>query len=109
MAFAEELPEMDHNEILGYEHQHGAFHLIFLNSDAEHYRIKKRIKITKSLLREEVEITELGIKGTCLLAELFTAVYLGDLTSYYVAIMNGVDPTPVEFIEKLKQEMGPFL
>lgn len=103
------LPEMNHNEINGFEHQNAPLHLVFISSDQDHRRVQKRVKITKQLLRDDVEITEIGVKGKSFLTELFTAVYIGDLASYYLAIKYGTDPSPVEIIEKLKKELGPFL
>ncbi len=109
MAGHHVLPELDHNEINGFEHQNAPLHCIFLSSDTNHRRVQKRVKVTKALLRDDVEVTEIGIKGKTFLTELFTALYIGDLASYYLALKYGTDPSPVPIIENLKKEMGPFL
>ena len=40
---------------------------------------------------------------------MFSAIYLGDLTSYYLALKYSTDPTPVDIIERLKKELGPYI
>jgi len=53
-------------------------------------------------------VLEVESEGQSLLARMFSLIYLGDWTSYYLAILNGVDPTPVKVIEYLKDELGKF-
>jgi len=69
-------------------------------------------KFTKKLIKEvnaEVTFTEINIKGPDALTRIFTTIHLGDLISYYLAMIYATDPTPVEIIERLKKEMGPFI
>ncbi len=67
--------------------------------------------ITKSIIEKKAGIIrEVWSEGDSLLARIFSLVYLGDFVSFYLAILNGVDPTPVKMIDLLKKELGkPFL
>ncbi|RJQ16923.1 bifunctional phosphoglucose/phosphomannose isomerase [Candidatus Woesearchaeota archaeon] len=109
MAFSHAFPELDHNAIMGFEHLIGHFHVIFLKSDLDHKRIQKRMDITEKLIRRKTTVTSLNIKGENYLSQLFTAIHIGDLTTYFLALRYRIDPSPVDYIEELKKEMGPYL
>jgi len=105
-AFYNIIPEMNHNELVGYTHLNGDFHVIFIRNDDDHERIQKRIKINRSIIKENgVEATEIEIKGDCFLTKLFSAIYIGDWVSYYLALEEGIDPTPVDIVENLKNKL----
>ena len=104
------LPEMDHNEIVGFhclkrtEHR---FCLLLLRDENDSERIKKRIETTKSLIGSQLGgANELTAQGKSRLARLLSLIFMGDLLSVYVAILHGVDPTPVDIITKLKRELS---
>ena len=44
-------------------------------------------------------------EGNSLIEQMLWTVNLGDFVSIYLALLNNVDPTPVELIEKLKDEL----
>jgi len=105
-AFCHVFPELDHNELVGYDNIKAGYHVIIIKDDDDYVKIKKRMDITKRLISEAgINVTEMVIKGDCFLTKLFSAIYLGDLTSYYLALKYGTDPTPVDIIEKLKKEL----
>ncbi len=112
LAFGHVLPEMNHNEIVGWkvlQRQMSEMAVIFLRDGEEHPRIKERMRITKGIVSEfSNKIIEVQSEGKSLLARLFSLVYLGDWTSYYLALLNGVDPTPVRIIDYLKWELTKF-
>jgi len=109
VAFSNKFPELDHNEITGFQIKNGIFHAVMLTSDADSSRMRKRMQISKELLQKnQVSVTELNVKGS-VLTKIFTAIYAGDLTSYYLALRYHVDPLPVDTIEQLKRQMGPFI
>jgi glucose/mannose-6-phosphate isomerase len=104
-AFFAELPEADHNEICGWERGRGAAPLsaIFLESDDQHPRVRQRIELTA----EQVEatgapISRVGARGETPLERVLSLVLLGDLTSVYLAVLDGIDPTPVEALDRFK-------
>lgn len=105
-AFTSIFPEMNHNEInaLGGMDRKRDFAIV-IRDEKDHPRIKKRIDICKSLMEQRVDVEEIKTEGKSLLARIFSIIYLGDFTSYYLAIRNRVDPTPVEIIEKLKLKL----
>ncbi len=105
-AFCHVFPELNHNELVGYGNIKAGYHVVIIKDDEDHIRVKKRMDITKRLISESgINVTEMVIKGECFLTKLFSAIYLGDLTSYYLALKYGTDPTPVDVIEELKKEL----
>ena len=105
-AFANVLPELNHNEICGYTNINACYYVVMMRDDEDAQQIKKRISVTKDLIkRAGVSVTEMGITGESALAKLFSALYLGMWTSYYLAIFYETDPTPVAIIEDLKQKL----
>ena len=108
-AFAAALPEADHNEIVGWEGVPaiGRFVAIFLEDSEQHPRIRRRIELTAELVAGDcADSLRLESRGDNPLERLLSLVLLGDLVSLYVAILRGVDPAPVQVIERLKAELG---
>lgn len=109
LALTHELPEMCHNEILGYTLLKGRYYCIMLRFDDDHRRVQKRMDLLKNIMkRGGVEVTEIALKGR-LLSKVFTAILIGDYTSFYLGIGYKIDPSQVRIIEKLKKDLGPFV
>lgn len=110
LAFCNVFPELNHNEIVGWRCLPGILkrcYLIILRDKKDSPRIKKRIEITAKIIREQAKgLDFLYSRGKSLLARLFSLIYLGDWVSYYLAILNRIDPTPVEAIDYLKKELA---
>lgn len=110
VAFGNFLPEMNHNEINGWQYPAGKtknFHMIMLRDPDDHARVKIRFDAMQDLVKGAVSgVTELQGKGKSLLSRMFTLIYLADWTSYHLATLNGVDPTPVPVIQKLKAALA---
>ena len=103
-TFTHVLAEMNHNEIVGFTKKMGEFHVVFLKDSKDSEKIHKRIKITKELIKQKgVPATEILVKGSNELTRLFSALLIGDLTSYYLALEYELDPGPVNIIEDLKE------
>jgi len=104
MAFCNAVPELDHNELSGYAGAKERFYtILFKDVTGEDPRITKRIETLKEVIKETGnDAVEMAIRGENLLSKIFSAIYLGYWTSYYVALMNNVDPTPVDVIESFK-------
>ena len=105
----EVFPELNHNEIVGWE-QHGkltrAFSAILIRDKAEPAEVRSRIEITKSLMQPAVSKTlEVWAQGEGELAKMLSTVCIGDFTSVYLAILRKIDPTPVKSITLLKEQM----
>jgi glucose/mannose-6-phosphate isomerase len=109
LAFGNLLPEMNHNEINGWlspKEMIGNFIAIFLRDRDDHERVQARIGITKKIVGRKAGAThEIMSQGDSLLARMFSLIHLGDWVSYYLAVLNGVDPMPVPVIENLKKEL----
>jgi len=110
LAFGHVLPEMNHNELVGWKvlwDQMQDMRVIFLRDKDDHKRVRVRIDISKLIVAGYTpHITEVWSAGVSLLTRIFSLVYLGDWVSYYIAILNGEDPTPVKVIDYLKDELG---
>ncbi len=107
-AFAHELPELDHNEIVGWEGARGLgpFSAVFLDDPDLHARIRSRIELTRRLVDTEAASTHvISSAGETRLERIFGLVLLGDLMSLYLAVLRGVDPSPVPVIDQLKREI----
>jgi len=109
VAFWNEYPEFNHNEFMGWTSHpvEKPFAIFDLISNFEHPRILKRFEISDRLLSgKRPKAMTVKLKGDTILAQALWAGILADFVSIYVAILNGVDPTPVGLIEKLKTELA---
>ncbi|MBR9699211.1 bifunctional phosphoglucose/phosphomannose isomerase [Candidatus Woesearchaeota archaeon] len=106
-AFFHVFPEMCHNEIVGFEGmERSKFVILLVRNRSDHERIKKRMEVCKDLFEERVDVEEMTSLGDSLLAKMFSIIYLGDWTSYHLAMWKRIDPTPVHVIENLKRALG---
>ncbi len=104
-AFAAELPEMDHNEIVGWEQatRLGSFSAVFLDDSDLHPRVRQRIELTRGLIASRGGATfRIDTEGETRMERLISVLLLGDLMSLYLAVLAGVDPANVETLESLK-------
>jgi glucose/mannose-6-phosphate isomerase len=109
VAFWNEYPEFNHNEFIGWTSHpiEKTFAVFDLVSNLENPRIITRFEISDRLLSgKRPKATVVTMKGHSLIAQLLWGSILADFVSIYVAILNGVDPTPVPLIEKLKKELA---
>ncbi|MGO8682962.1 MAG: bifunctional phosphoglucose/phosphomannose isomerase [Thermoleophilia bacterium] len=110
LAFFAELPELDHNELMGWTSQpelSAQTAAVLLVDPAADERLRRRFEFTAEYLREHlatVEVVTAG--GESRLARLASTNYLGDWVSYYLALLYAVDPTPVVAIEAFKQRLA---
>jgi glucose/mannose-6-phosphate isomerase len=101
-AFYNILPEMNHNDLVPYEFGNPNLSIIFLRSDDEPAEIKKRFEATKKLVEGKVKcVHEIQAAGKSKLAKAISLIYISSTISFYLGILNGVDPTPVHVVEEL--------
>lgn len=108
IAWCNHLPEFSHNEFLGWSSQplDKLYLPIFFHSSFDHPQIIKRVEATKKLLSGKLPPSiSVTAEGESAIEQLFWLVALGDFVSLYLALLNNLDPTPVELIEKLKKEL----
>lgn len=108
VAWVNQFPEFSHNEFIGWTShpQDKPYAVVDLRSNLEHPQIQKRFEVTERMLsgRRPAPIV-VQVKGENILQQMVWAVALGDFVSLYTAILNGLNPTPVDIIEKMKQEL----
>lgn len=108
-AWWNEYSEFNHNEFMGWTSHpiEKPFVIFDILSSFERPRILQRFELSDRLLSgKRPAAHSIHLKGDTLLAQLLWGAILADFASTYTAILNGVDPTPVALIEKLKQELA---
>ncbi len=109
LAFGNYFPELNHNEIVGWQENSDFlrnFAVIYLLDREDNPRIVKRQKITKEILEPYRGIDiEIESEGNSKLERIFDLVYLGDWISFYLAVINKTDPSPIEKINLLKNKL----
>jgi glucose/mannose-6-phosphate isomerase len=109
-AFASSLPEADHNEIAGWDgaREAGRLSAVFLEDRDQHPRVRQRFELTAKLVEgNAAAVARVETEGESRTERLLWAVMLGDLVSLHLAARRGVDPSPIEVINRLKDELGP--
>lgn len=109
VAWCNQLPEFNHNEFLGWTSHptEKPYGVIDLRSDLENERIQKRFDISEKLLSGRRPASHIvQAEGDDILSQLLWVISLGDFVSLYLAFLNGLNPTPVDIIEKLKKELN---
>lgn len=106
IAFGNLLPEMNHNEINGWqlpEDMQKSFIFLFLEDKEENPRIALRFKALKNILQKQgKEVITLTAKGNTLLTRMLDSIFLADWTSYYLSLLYKQDPTAIPVITELK-------
>lgn len=108
-SWANQYPEFNHNEFIGWSSHpiEKPFAVVEIRSNLEHERVQKRFEVTERLLSGMRPAPIVVVpEGETLLQQLAWSFALGDFVSIYLGILNGVNPTPVELVEKLKKELG---
>jgi glucose/mannose-6-phosphate isomerase len=102
------IPEFNHNEFIGWSSHpvEKPFAVIDLLSSFEHERVQKRFAVSDRLLSGMRPASiNIEAKGGSVVEQLLYLVLLGDHATTYLAILNGVNPTPVDLVEKFKKEL----
>lgn len=108
VAFWNEYPEVSHNEFMGWTSHpiEKPFAVFDIVSSFEHTQIQRRFELTDKLLSgKRPKANTIELKGSSLLSQLLWGGLLADFVGIYLGILNGVDPTQVDLIEKLKDEL----
>jgi len=110
LAFDAVVPEMNHNEIVGWQvlaDLHPRFAVILLREAGESAALARRMDVTRAILDDEdVATHEVRSRGVSPLARMVSLIVLGDWTSLYLAVLAGVDPTPIVKIDRLKAALA---
>ena len=105
------LPELDHNEIMGFESGPesvlSTMQVLALRDADDHGQIAKRFEATRDLVEDAVGgWTEIESEGASRLDRMLSLIQLGDATSFWLAMRKNVDPTPVDTIQELKKSLA---
>jgi glucose/mannose-6-phosphate isomerase len=108
VAWTNQYPEFNHNEFMGWTKQpvQKPYAVIDLRSNLEHPRIQKRFEVSERLLsgmRPAPIVVQ--AQGETLLQQLLWTIALGDFVTIYTALLNGLNPAPVDLIEKFKKSL----
>ncbi|MBD3265235.1 bifunctional phosphoglucose/phosphomannose isomerase [bacterium] len=104
------VPEMNHNEILGWAEPKpllNRFYAIYLLDHEYHVQTRKRFQVMKPIIESvAAAVSEVESVGDGLLSRMFSLVYFGDFVSVYLAYLYGQDPTPIPAIDELKSKLA---
>lgn len=108
VAWTNQYPEFNHNEFMGWTQQprQKPYTVIDLRSTLEHPRVQKRFEVTEKLLsglRPQPIVVE--AEGEGLFQQLLWVIVFGDFVTLYTALLNGLNPAPVDLIEKFKKSL----
>lgn len=108
VAWTGQYPEFNHNEFIGWSKQpvNKPYTVIDLRSNLEHERVQKRFTVSERLLsgmRPAPIVVQ--AQGDTILEQLLWVISLGDFVTLYTAVLNGLNPTPVELVEKFKKTL----
>jgi glucose/mannose-6-phosphate isomerase len=110
MAAFDELPEMDHNSVVGTmvpERLLSKCMALFLRSSFEHPRNGRRAEVTREIYMTAGFNTDaVQASGPSPLAHMFTSLHFADYTAFYLAIAYGLDPSPIPQIDYLKERLS---
>lgn len=108
LAWWNQYPEFSHNEFIGWSSHptQKPFAVVEIRSNLEHERVRKRFEVAERLLSGKRPAPQVVVpEGDNLIKQLLWATMLGDFTSIYLALLNGVNPTPVDLVEKFKKAL----
>jgi glucose/mannose-6-phosphate isomerase len=107
-AFYAELPEVDHNEICGWESEDaGGMAAVFIEDSDQHPRVRRRFELTAEVVAESgASVVRIETAGETRVERLLWATLLGDLVSVEVARLVGADPDRVEALDRIKEGMA---
>lgn len=109
VAWWDEFPEFNHNEFLGWSSHpiDKPYSIIELDSKFEHPRIHERFTVSNKLLSGRWPAPHtIEAQGETLLEQLLWTIAYGDFVTIYLALLNGINPAPVDLVEKFKKELG---
>lgn len=109
-AFAGALPEINHNEMIGFEASVAPFRLLYMADRDDSESIARRFEILSELFAERglshIETRRYQVPGETALGRVLAASTFGDWCSHALALARGIDPTPVDLIEEFKAKLG---
>jgi glucose/mannose-6-phosphate isomerase len=109
VAWTNQYPEFNHNEFIGWSSHptQKPYAVVEIRSNLENERVQKRFEVTERLLSGQRPAPEVVTPiGETLIQQLLWSSNYGDYVSLYLALLNGLNPTPVDLVEKLKVDLN---
>mgnify|MGYP001261179928 CR=1 FL=1 len=106
LAFHHVIPEMNHNEIVGWTSLNPKIIPVLIRKNNEEEKIRNRFEALKKTAWKNIDIEEIFVNCERNLATIMEGIFIGDMVSIELAKLNNIDPTPVKVIENLKKELG---
>lgn len=101
------LPEMNHNELVGWRSKNKELAVVIFRSEADYYRNEKRIEYSKKIIDQYADsITEIYAKGESKIEQAIYLIHLSDWVSYFLGELKGVDTVEVDVITGLKNMLS---
>ena len=108
-AFCNALPELNHNEMIGFTRKLGKFGILYFHDPESHPRIRERFEVMQRVFAaaslDHVAFREWVMPGKTRLERIFAALLFAERCSYDLALLDGLDPTPVAMLEHFKQAL----
>jgi glucose/mannose-6-phosphate isomerase len=108
VAWVNQYSEFNHNEFIGWSSHpvDKPYAVVEIRSNLENERIQKRFVVSERLLSGLRPAPEVVVpQGKTVLQQVLWASNFADFASLYVALLNGLNPTPVDLVERLKKEL----
>ncbi len=103
------IPEMNHNELVGWGGGDDRFATIFFVEENMHPRNKRRLEISKDVvLKKGASLMEVSTKGNSFIEQTLYFINIVDWASLYLSELKEVDPIDIEIIDYLKNELANF-
>jgi len=103
------LPEANHHLMEGLVHPEATKELVFVLFKSNLYseRIQKRFEVTRDvILQNKIKVVEVSLSGKDQLLQSFEVLTLGGWVSFYLAILNGINPAPIPWVDYFKKELS---
>ena len=101
------IPEMNHNELVGWTEKHQDKAVVYLRNKDDYKRNQIRMDINQKIISQYTDNTvEIYSKGNSFIEKALYLVHLGDWVSWYLSEMQGVDAIQIKVIDYLKAELA---
>ncbi len=104
-SFWNVFPELNHNEMVGFTHAVGKYKILIFNDPDANPHLLKRTEVFTKLLKDKLEIENFTMPTGSALYKAFHTLLFGLWTSYHLALIKGIDPTPVDLVEQFKKDI----
>jgi glucose/mannose-6-phosphate isomerase len=101
------VPEMNHNELLGWRTNTENLSVLYLRNENDYYRNDARISINQSIVKKYTNnVLEVWSKGDSIIERSIYLINVGDWISWYLSVLNNVDAIEIDVITFLKEKLS---